>query len=283
MSEPRVLHGPGVRGIVPGIVHQGAPSWLRQPLAAASDTPPREDGGVDLWLARLDEHDPAEFAPTLDSADAARADAVRDALARRRAVVSRGLLRRLLAPRLGVPANEITFEVGAHGKPVVAATAAGAGPGASAVACHFNLSHSGGWWLLAVAGSSVGVDLEVAGRAVDAARLARRVFTPGEQAALRLAGDDAAATAAVFLDCWTRKEALLKALGTGFAGGAADFHVGPGPGDTIVRAPDASAPGRQSGSLRVRSVALPIAAHAAIACAPSVSRFGRVWLQGPAP
>ena len=244
---------------------------------------PRQGGGVDLWLARLDEHDPAELAPALDSVDAARTAAVTDPVARRRAVVSRGLLRRVLAPRLGVPANEITFEAGAHGKPVVAATVAGAGPGASAAACHFNLSHSGGWWLLATAGSPVGVDLELAGRAVDAARLARRVFTPGEQAALRLAGDDAAATTAVFLDCWTRKEALLKALGTGFAGGAAGFHVGPGPGDTIVRAPDASAPGQQSGSLRVRSLALPIAAHAAVACAPSILRFERVWLQASAP
>jgi 4'-phosphopantetheinyl transferase len=240
--------------------------------------PPRQDGGVDLWLACLDDLDAEEFASELDRADAARTAAVTDPVARRRAIVSRGLLRRVLAPRLGMPPNEITFGTGAHGKPVLAGAAAG-----SPASCHFNLSHSGGWWLLATAGSPVGVDLELAGRKVEAARLAGRVFTPGEQAALRLAGDDAAVTAAVFLDCWTRKEALLKALGTGFAGGAAGFHVGPGPGDTIVRAPDASAPGQQSGSLRVRSLALPIAAHAAVACAPSILRFERVWLQASAP
>ena len=128
---------------------------------------------------------------------------------------------------------------------------------------------------LATAAGPVGVDLEMAGRKVDAARLAGRVFTPGEQAALQLAAGDETASQGVFLDCWTRKEALLKALGTGFAGGASGFHVGPGPGDTLV-----PTPGQPVAALRVRSLALPIAAHAAIACAPSVAHFGRAWLQG---
>ena len=92
---------------------------------------------------------------------------------------------------------------------------------------------------------------------------------------LQLAAGDETASQGVFLDCWTRKEALLKALGTGFAGGASGFHVGPGPGDTLV-----PTPGQPVAALRVRSLALPIAAHAAIACAPSVAHFGRAWLQG---
>lgn len=267
----RVLHGPGVRGIVRRIVQSGAQSWPRRPLpAVGSAVPhasPHPDAGVALWLARTDDFDAPALATLLDAADAARAAAIGDGDARRRFVVSRGLLRRVLAAGSGIAPNEFIFAAGEHGKPVIAD---GAAP-----RLHFNLSHSGGWWLLATAEGPVGIDLEMADRAVDPDRLASRVLTPGEQAALRLAGDDAAAKRAVFLDCWTRKEALLKALGTGFAGGASGFHVGPGPGDTIV-----PTPGHPHAALRVRSLVLPFAAHAALACAPAVMRSDRVWLQG---
>lgn len=269
----RVLHGPGVRGIVPRIVQSGAQSWPRRPLPAVGSAvphaPPRPDGDVGLWLARIDDFDANPFAALLDAAEATRAAAIGDDGARRRFVVSRGLLRQVLAAQSGVAPNEFALAVGAHGKPVVA--------DAAAPDLHFNLSHAGGWWLLATTDGPVGVDLEMADRVVDAARLADRVLTPGERAALRLAGDDAGATRAVFLDCWTRKEALLKALGTGFAGGAKSFHVGPGPDDTIV-----PTPGHAQAALRVRSLALPFAAHAAIACAPAIMHYERSWLQGTA-
>ena len=262
-----------MRGIVPRIVQSGAQSWPRRPLpavgSAAPHAPPRPDGVVALWLARLDDFDAGPLAALLDGADAARAAGIADGAARRRFIVSRGLLRQVLASRSGVAPNEFTLDAGEHGKPAVL--------DGDATGRQFNLSHSGGWWLLATTDSPVGVDLEMADRAVDAARLAARVFTPGEQAALQLAGADAAAARAVFLDCWTRKEALLKAIGTGFAGGAKAFHVGPGPEDTIV-----PTPGHAQAALRVRSIALPCAAHAAVACAPAVLRFERVWLQAVA-
>ena len=262
-----------MRGIVRRIVHSSAHSWPRQPLPAvgpaAVDPPPRGDAGVALWLARLDDFDPDMLAPSLDAIDQGRASQIANPGARRRFVVSRGLLRRLLAPRLGIAPEALRFALSAHGKPQLDPDAAGR------AAPQFNLSHAGGWWLMAVADGPVGVDLEMAGRNVDAVRIATRVFTPGEQAALRLAAGDEAASRAAFLDCWTRKEALLKALGTGFAGGAQAFHVGPGPGDTLVPTPDGAC-----AALRVRSLMLPFAAHAAIACPPSVARFGRAWLQG---
>lgn len=263
--DARVLHGRAASGIVRRIVQTGAQIWPRRPLPAVVDGSPRRDGGVALWLARLDDF--SADAPV--EADAVRAAAVADPAARRRFVVSRMLLRRVLAACTGLVADTLSLVVGAQGKPALAA----AGDGA-ATPCHFNLSHSGGWWLLATAAAPVGVDLEMAGREVDAVRVAARVFTPGERAALQLAAGDDAAVRAVFLDCWTRKEALLKALGTGFAGGAQAFHVGPGPGDTIV-----SVAGGAPAALRVRSLALPFAGHAAIACAPAVADFGRVWLQ----
>lgn len=260
-----------MRGIVPRIVHPGAQSWPRRPLPTVGSAVPHESphrhGSVALWLARIGDFGPAALAATLDVADTARAAGIGDADARNRFIVSRGLLRHVLAAEAGVAPKEFSFVVGEHGKPGIAGGAASVG--------HFNLSHAGGWWLLVTADHPVGVDLEMVDRPVEPDRLASRVFTPGEQAALQLVGDDPVAKRAVFLDCWTRKEALLKALGTGFAGGAGGFHVGPGPDDLIVPTPGAS-----QAVLRVRSLPLPFAAHAAIACAPEVMRFERAWLQG---
>ena len=243
----RVLHGRGVRGIVRRIVQSGAQIWPRQPLPAARPTvagaASRGDAGIALWLARLEDFDLDTCAAALDAADAARAAAIADPGARRRAIVSRGLLRRVIASRLGARPEALRIVTVGLGRPALEGDGAGDPP------LQFNLSHAGGWWLCATAEGPVGVDLEMAGRKVDAARLAGRVFTPGEQAALQLAPP-------------------AKPVPSG-------FHVGPGPGDTLV-----PTPGQPVAALRVRSLALPIAAHAAIACAPSVAHFGRAWLQG---
>ena len=72
---------------------------------------------------------------------------------------------------------------------------------------HFNLSHSGPWGVCALSKAPVGVDVEL----VRPLRydLARRFFTPGEQAWLRGRPEGE------FFRLWTRKESFLKALGKG--------------------------------------------------------------------
>jgi hypothetical protein len=83
--------------------------------------------------------------------------------------------------------------------------------------------------------------------------LADRVFTSSERADLQqTAKDSAAAARRRFYDGWTRKEALLKCLGTGFAGGASSFEVGTGRHTARV-----ATPGHGVGSAWVTSVALP--------------------------
>jgi 4'-phosphopantetheinyl transferase len=74
---------------------------------------------------------------------------------------------------------------------------------------------------LAIAGCDVGVDIEEV-RPVDGA-VAERFFSAGENAALRgLRGE---AWRDAFYRCWTRKEAVVKALGKGLSLRLASFEV----------------------------------------------------------
>lgn len=248
----RVLHGPEPTGIVPRIVPCDAHGWSRRSLAVAGVTP---SGGLDLWLARLDDFSlsgfPSDAVDAVDVAEAARAARIADPLARSRHLVSRALLRGILAQHLQCAPGALQLAVSAHGKPVLSAPEPSPGVAPS---LHFNLSHAGGWLLVATrTAGPVGVDLEFPRAGIDPERLAGRVFTPSERADLQQAAKDSAAMARRrFYDGWTRKEALLKCLGTGFSGGAAAFEVGTGRHTVRV-----ATPGHGVGSAWVTSVALP--------------------------
>jgi phosphopantetheinyl transferase len=265
----RVLHGPEPTGIVRHIVQRDAHGWSRRSLAVAGVTP---SGGLELWLARLDDFAAAgDLQPVED--DAARAARIADPVVRSRHLVSRMLLRRILAERLGCDPAGLRFSASSRGKPVLSAAAAAAGaPEASGrqPSLHFNLSHAGGWLLVATSmAGPVGVDLEFPRSGVDAGRLARRVFSPSEQAALLQASEDSAAAGQrSFYDCWTRKEALLKCLGTGFAAGASAFDVGTGRGTVRV-----ATPGHAIDPVCVASLDLE-SGHAAVAWAAGIRRPG---------
>jgi 4'-phosphopantetheinyl transferase len=95
----------------------------------------------------------------------------------------------------------------------------------------FNLSHAGDWVLLAFGfGASVGVDVEYVTGFRDLEEVAARVLTGGELAELRALPSEARVEP--FYRAWTRKEALLKALGTGLTEAASQLPTGvgaPGP------------------------------------------------------
>lgn len=90
----------------------------------------------------------------------------------------------------------------------------------------FNLSHSGGWVLLAVDDRDVGCDIESV-CFVDAARMGKIVFTGRECRMVETAPDKTG----VFFDLWTKKEALLKCMGEGFHRPAKSVDVS---GDSFV-------------------------------------------------
>ena len=80
---------------------------------------------------------------------------------------------------------------------------------------HFNVSHSDGTALVAIASAEIGVDIERIDGSVDYAGVAQSVFSRSEIEMLRNASD--ARRGEVFFSIWTRKEAYLKATGAGFS------------------------------------------------------------------
>lgn len=137
--------------------------------------------------------------------EAARAAGFRFDTHRDRYVRGRGMMRALLARRLGADPAALVFAVGEKGKPRLA-------DGALA----FNLSHSEGTAALALGEvSSLGIDLERYDRGVDVEGLARRCFRESEIAWMRSFPERERHLA--FFRIWTAKEARMKATGEGFS------------------------------------------------------------------
>lgn len=160
----------------------------------------------DVWRVGLEQH--AETVERLKSllADDELATAARYHFPahRRRSIVRRAALRSILAGYLGTGSAELRFVYGPQGKPALAETTA---------AVHFNVSHSGELALIAVSQQPLGVDLEKWREVADADLVARRFFTLQEVAAQRAAPDGNQ----LFLRHWTRKEAVIKAVGRGLS------------------------------------------------------------------
>lgn len=137
-----------------------------------------------------------------------RARAARFYFARHRQsfIAARGGLRQILARELAVAPERLVFRYGPHGKPEL--------EWPPRPDFFFNLSHAGERALLVwTALGAIGADIEHL-RPITPG-LAERFFAPEEAAAL--AAQPAAQRQAAFFRCWTRKEAYLKALGSGLA------------------------------------------------------------------
>jgi 4'-phosphopantetheinyl transferase len=97
----------------------------------------------------------------------------------------------------------------------------------------FNLSHSGDVALCAIARfATVGVDVEAIRESRDLMPIARRFFSFAEQAALQALPSEQQCLA--FYQCWSSKEALLKAWGTGLATPLDQFNVRVAPGEAAL-------------------------------------------------
>jgi 4'-phosphopantetheinyl transferase len=192
-------------------------------LCGESKLPPDE---VHVWRTSLDLPQEA-FAPLselLSPEEAERAARFRFERDRRRFVVAQGTLRRLLARYTGQAPAELLFERGPWGKPSLVS------PEGGAASVRFNLSHSGELALYAVTRArEVGVDVERVRPDTAIERLASRFFSPVEAAELLSLPEPSRRRA--FFDCWTRKEAVMKAVGRGLALGLDQFDVTLRPGE----------------------------------------------------
>lgn len=252
-------------GIVPDTVNEAEQAWLREgldELSSSAAPATARTATVELWFAEL-----ADFASLLSSrvdmallsiSERQRAAAMSAPLLREHFLLSRILLRRILETRSGIAGAALEFTLGVHGKPGLGAADAASSDGA----LQFNLSHCRGAWLLGVArGMPIGVDVERPRRIENAQRLAERVFTIAERRALSAIDAQAPEERdAHFLRCWTRKEAILKALGSGFSQHAAALEVSAAASPQRV-----GVPGEGAGCAQVWSLTLPVPGFAACA------------------
>jgi len=171
----------------------------------------------EAWIAELHTEPTEPLLASLSQAERQRAGRFVFARDRRRYLAAHCALHHLLAVRTGVPAEALRFAEGPHGKPSLA----------SRPACAFNLSHSEDIALFALADEGeIGVDVEMLRPMHDATELAERNFSRAECA--ELASTPPKLRDLAFLLGWTRKEACLKAIGSGLSIAPHGFTAGLG-------------------------------------------------------
>jgi 4'-phosphopantetheinyl transferase len=142
---------------------------------------------------------------------------------RRRFIVARGALRDILGRYLGMPPSELGFCYSSYGKPALAHV-----PGEGRL--RFNVSHSYELALVAVTRDrEVGVDLEYLRLDIACEEIAAHFFSARERASLRALPAEVKHQA--FFNCWTRKEAYIKAHGEGLSLPLDQFDVSLAPGE----------------------------------------------------
>lgn len=220
------------------------------------------DEAAHVWRIALDgERERAEeLALLLSDDERARAARFRFDRHRRHYIVGRATLRRILGLYLELAPDEVAFRYGPRGKPELS--------GREGAPLDFNLSHSGDLALCVVARWPVGIDLERLREVPDADLIAARFFTPAEVALQRVAINRDAA----FLRQWTRKEAIIKAVGVGLSMPLDSFDVsslGRGP----IRLAEDS--GDANNAWHVVDIEAAAGYVAALALAKAASEFAR--------
>jgi 4'-phosphopantetheinyl transferase len=138
-------------------------------------------------------------------------------------IVAHGLLRTLLGRYLHLQPGHLRFCVNDYGKPAL-------DPSFHEQPLNFNMSHSHKLALYAFTfRRQVGIDVEYMRADVDFEGVARHSFSPVEQNVLHALLIEARKPA--FYNCWTRKEAYIKARGMGLSLSLDLFDVSMKPGE----------------------------------------------------
>lgn len=196
-----------------------APSWCAPP-----DDLTLGSNDVHVWCAALDQtrSEVETFYGLLTSDEQCRADRFHYQKDREHFVVARGALRRILGRYLDTQPEQLRFSYTPFGKPALSDATGGK-------ELSFNVSHSEGMALYAITrGRELGIDIEFLRDDLEALQLARHFFSQGEIAILNALPDQLRTRA--FFNCWTRKEAYIKATGKGLYLSLQQFDVSLTPG-----------------------------------------------------
>ncbi len=164
---------------------------------------------VHVWRVSVDASaaDLASLQAVLSAEEVARAQRFVFERDRTCSIVAHAILRILCGRYLQTSPSLLRFSLNEYGKPALAS------PGLS---LQFNLSHSANLILYAfVWQRQLGVDVEYMRSNIDYDDLARYCFSPFEQETLNGLSQDEKHQA--FYNCWTRKEAYIKARGMGLS------------------------------------------------------------------
>jgi 4'-phosphopantetheinyl transferase len=180
--------------------------WLHPPerLLLKSDE-------VHVWRADLDQ-EPATIrtlSEILTPDERQRAERFYFQKDREHFTVARGVLRIIFSRYLNISPELIRFSYNQYGKPALDDPLGDA-------SLRFNLSHSHGMALYAFTrGREIGLDIEFIREDFASLEIAESFFSPKEVEMLRALSSEH--QCAAFFNCWTRKEAYIKALGEGLS------------------------------------------------------------------
>jgi len=132
-------------------------------------------------------------------------------------VITRGLLRDSLGTYLNKDPKQIEIKLTEYDKPFTTEMIDGKN-------ISFNVSHSHGKAIIAIGlDRNIGIDIEKIRSDVEFEKLSKRYFSDTENKALMQC--EHVIRAETFYTIWTRKEALVKAIGKGIAFGLKEFEV----------------------------------------------------------
>jgi 4'-phosphopantetheinyl transferase len=178
-----------------------------------------------VWRASLDQPADmiAKLAPFLSQDEYQRAMRRYRPVDRDRFIVGRGILRKIISAYLALQPGQLRFTYNEYGRPAVS-------DDQNDCALNFNLAHSAELVLYAVTrGRVVGIDIEYIHDDFATLEIAEHFFSKDEVAALKSLPADQRTIG--FFNCWSRKEAFIKAKGMGVSYPLDRFTVSLAPGE----------------------------------------------------
>jgi 4'-phosphopantetheinyl transferase len=194
----------------------------------APDRPALADDEVHVWRVTLDQSPPCVqlLRGTLSPDEIERADRFHFQRDREHFIVARGALRAILSRYLEIDSPDLRFRYTDYGKPYLANDTLD-------LDFRFNVSHSNSVGLVCITtGREIGADIEWIRDGISRERIAERFFSVSEVKALRELPQHLQDQA--FFNCWTRKEAFVKAKGEGLSIPLDEFVVSLVPDEPAV-------------------------------------------------
>jgi 4'-phosphopantetheinyl transferase len=180
-------------------------------------------GEIHVWYAELDRPDTAHFFSLLSQDEKDKADRFIFEQDKVRYTTRRGILRILLGSYLGIEPYQIRFDYSHNNKPALAEKY-------NRSALYFNQSCSERMAVFAfTSGCEIGIDIEYIRDVPEMQQIFERFFSPGENEVFQTLSANLRKEA--FFNCWTRKEAFIKATGDGLSRPLNTFDVSLMPGE----------------------------------------------------